>query len=845
MKRIRNYSISGSKYFILGVIFLVTVIITFISMKFEQIMPSATTMADATLPTVAMDTEAGTQYNALHGYTSELDSTLFYGNITPVAKDRKLTVTINTYGEDIEGVAYKVRSLEDKSLIENTEVSDYDNAGSSINVTFNIKNLLDTGKEYALEVVLKTKKHEAVYYYTRIVYGVDYDLQKKLDFVMDFNACTFDDSRLKDISGYLETSSSGDNTNYGKVNINCSLSQVGWGDLDPYVESDIMPEVISVDDDVAILRLSYRVGAANDYSSSDTYTVSEYYRIRQTNSGFYLLNFEREMNQVFDARNDLTSTAKINLGINSSTDVNCASDEKGIYTYFVNQGSLWCFNSSSQTFTRVFSFKGEETDSVREGYDAHNIKIMKIEDNGDATFLVSGYMNRGEHEGQVGVSLCRYSYSDNDVTERLFIPMAIPYNILTQNVGGVSYVSNDKFYILIDETLYSVDLVSKEVMTEITGLKENSYAVSDAGDAIAYSVSGDICNTDTIRVLNMSNDSAYELKADEADTLRPLGYIDSDFIYGMAHKEDIVSDADGSRTYAMYKVGIMDVDYNIIKQYEQPDIYVSDTEVEGKRITLTRIVKSGSGYVSTSIDQLINKDENVVENVVKADTISTDARKQELYIDLITKVNDISVSYRTSGEIIFKDNTSLELEDEFTWDGRYYVYGYGTFQGSKTQLESAITLAYDTYGTVVDCDSKSVWKRYRSTQASIDGVSPVMGRSSLENAVTTVCNYLGADYNAAAYMEQGYTAVQTMNMISGVHGISLAGITYEKALSYVGEGNLVIAKVGEDEYIIITAYNSSEIAYIEASSGAVKTMSMNDAGKMFSQGGNIYVTYYK
>ena len=175
MKRIRNYSISGSKYFILGVIFLVTVIITFISMKFEQIMPSATTMADATLPTVAMDTEAGTQYNVLHGYTSELDSTLFYGNITPVAKDRKLTVTINTYGEDIEGVAYKIRSLEDKSLIENTEVSDYDNAGSSINVTFNIKNLLDTGKEYALEIVLKTKKHEAVYYYTRIVYGVDYD----------------------------------------------------------------------------------------------------------------------------------------------------------------------------------------------------------------------------------------------------------------------------------------------------------------------------------------------------------------------------------------------------------------------------------------------------------------------------------------------------------------------------------------------------------------------------------------------------------------------------------------------------------------------------------------------
>ena len=45
--------------------------------------------------------------------------------------------------------------------------------------------------------------------------------------------------------------------------------------------------------------------------------------------------------------------------------------------------------------------------------------------------------------------------------------------------------------------------------------------------------------------------------------------------------------------------------------------------------------------------------------------------------------------------------------------------------------------------------------------------------------------------------------------------------------------------------IIITAYNSSEIAYIEASTGAQKTVSMNEAGKMFSQGGNKYVTYYK
>lgn len=115
----------------------------------------------------------------------------------------------------------------------------------------------------------------------------------------------------------------------------------------------------------------------------------------------------------------------------------------------------------------------------------------------------------------------------------------------------------------------------------------------------------------------------------------------------------------------MYKVGIIDTDYNQIKDYEEPGIYVSGAEVEGMRITLSRVVMSDGGYVSTSIDQLINKDENVTDDGIQTEAISTDSRKQELYIDLIQKVSDISVSFRTSGEIIFKDNTVLELDDDF------------------------------------------------------------------------------------------------------------------------------------------------------------------------------------
>lgn len=83
----------------------------------------------------------------------------------------------------------------------------------------------------------------------------------------------------------------------------------------------------------------------------------------------------------------------------------------------------------------------------------------------------------------------------------------------------------------------------------------------------------------------------------------------------------------------MYRLEIMDSDYNVIKEYEQPGVYVSDASVSDMRINLTRVVKSGDGdYESTSIDQLINKDENKQEDGLTLETIVTDNRKQELAI---------------------------------------------------------------------------------------------------------------------------------------------------------------------------------------------------------------------
>ena len=56
---------SSSKYIFLGVLFIATMVVTFLSMGLETVTPSATTMTEATLPVISMLTDEGTEFNPL------------------------------------------------------------------------------------------------------------------------------------------------------------------------------------------------------------------------------------------------------------------------------------------------------------------------------------------------------------------------------------------------------------------------------------------------------------------------------------------------------------------------------------------------------------------------------------------------------------------------------------------------------------------------------------------------------------------------------------------------------------------------------------------------------------
>ncbi len=833
------------KHWILGAIFLVTGIFTFLTMQLEAEEASYTTMSEATLPTVAFLDNDNRTYNLMHGYTDEIDLTLENESITPIGTNRVVKAYVNTYGTEINKISFKVRDLETNELYENTEVEDYSVIDNAINLEFTLKNLIEDDKKYSLEITLNLKGERDVHYYSTIIKGDSYEIKDYVDFALNFNEVTFNPTRVNEIALYLETSSNALNDNFGHVNINSSSSMVTWGDLTPYVESDINISVKDVNQEIGVVTLEYRMGAENTNGSYDTYKVCEYYRIRKTASRFYLLGYERDADQIFDAKNDLVTTTKINLGITSNTDVNMKADEEGKYNYFENNGSLWCYSTVDNTFTSVFSFASEDTDNVREDYNAHDFRIITVDANGDATFVVRGYMNRGEHEGRVGISLYHYDYSDNEVKEALFIPLNTSYTIMSENTAGISYLNENMYYCLIDDTLYSIDITSLEIMEIVSNLTEGTYAVSADGSTICYSTTGDLYNTDTLRIYNISNSSDYEIKAGEGEVLSVIGFIDNDCIYGIANKSDVVRDELGNVTFAMKKVNVIDKDYNIIKEYGDGNYYITGAKIDGKRVTLDRATKTDTGFATAPIDQLINKDENVVEKELSVITSATDARLTETRIVLFSKAPSLNgVSFRASQKIVYNEKKWLNLDVSVNGEGKYYVYSFGKYLLSTSDINTAINTAYANYGRVLDNKGNVIYNRYKATKASISAPVASTG-GGVVASLQTLASFAGVNINIQSLVDSGMSPIDALKTSGEISIINTNGITIDKLLNYIGSGSIIVGKLGDGSYCVITAYDSDNIVYVSLDSGASTTTTISAASKTFSAAGDVFITYVK
>ena len=366
---------------ILAAIFLAAVIVfAYITNRGNDSMTAD--MGAATYPQVSFSYQ-GYSLNTLSGYAKKMDTPSMRDTITPI-ENQKVDVTIKAYENVISSLSWTVYSLDGSEELQSGEEKK-----PAENVTLEIDPGKLTDREGVLEIVLQTEDGEPVYYYTRVTDAAGKGILENLNYIQTFHEGALAKDSAAGIESAIEPNEEGDNTTYQHVTIHSDYNHVTWGNLAPQVEKGerwMIKEINSVSVSVEIQFLARCTGEENE---TDLYQTREYFRVRHVSDtgSTYLLDYDRRMEQIFDATKQVLDENGILLGI-TDTDIPYLVNGDGSVVSFVTADELWNYNKNTDEASLVFSFMDAENTDERNLVAQHEIRLLEMDDVGNTMFEI-------------------------------------------------------------------------------------------------------------------------------------------------------------------------------------------------------------------------------------------------------------------------------------------------------------------------------------------------------------------------------------------------------------------------------------------------------------------------
>ncbi len=803
-------------------------------------------MSPATFPIVTME-KSGEAYNELHGYGAVMDTAFQRDTITVLGENRETGFTVDTYGRDVTAIRIEVRSTDGSRLIENTPVTDYQRDRNLIHAQIALKDLIEKDTEYALVIVLELEGEESIRYYTRVIWGDALYFEEKLAFVKDFHQRLYDKEAARALTRYLETNPRlEDNTSFHKVNIHSSFRQITWGDLPIREIGQPVVRLEGITGQTASFIVDYMVATSEE--SETYYMAEEYFRVRYTPERMYLLDYERTMTQVPDV-GKMYANDKILLGI-VDPEVPMLESEDGNSVVFVVANRLLSYDITANKLTVIFSFYDAENMDARTVYDCHGIKILDVDEGGNVSFAVYGYMNRGRHEGEVGIQVYAYNNTLNTIEEVVYIPYNKTYSVLRAEMQQLLYLNrNQKLYFWLENTVYEVDLVERTWKEMVDISQDGSLEVSDNHKIVVWQEGSDIYQCTQLNVRNLNDETQSTISVGAGDALRPLGFMGEDIIYGVARRSDIIEEHSGRILFPMYRICICNSDGKLLKEYSRENIYVTGCRVEDNQITLERVeLQENGSYQEIDSDHIMNtSEEAATRNVVV--TADIDVYERYVEIQMRSTIDSKTIKVLNPKEVVFEGGRELALEVNGD-TARYYVYDLYGVSGIYNTPSFAIHQAYETSGVVVNNTGNYIWVRgnrvNRNQIMAITAVNATQEKGSLAVCLDTMLKLEGIIRNSEYLLGQGQTAMEILsNNLENALALDLNGCSLDAVLYYVNQDIPVLALLENGEAVLVTGFNETQVVILEPSSGTLYKKGMSDASEWFAENGNRFVTYIR
>ena len=820
-------------------------------------------MSESTLPTIYMQVGDDT-YNRLHGYASNLDEMLMRETITPITSERTFTVLIEENQSNVKKLKYEVYNTEGRE-IESDSFTVLDVESGPKKVTVPLKETLKSGQEYAVKITLITNQSKRIYYYTRIKMYDDGHISEKLEFVKSFHSTLIEgsESDREQLKKYLESSRKTDNTSYANVSIKSSYDLINWGDLDPEVIWQELPAIHEFYDAMATIELKSFVRAETG-SGTEYYIVRENFRFQYTTTRVYLYNYDRTMEALYDVGNTSLIRDEFKLGISKPDRIRTGYSDSRKYLAFVYGRELHLYDVDKNLMTCVFSFKDEDDTVYFDGladdeayssrfFDQHDVRLIKVHDNGNVDFLVYGYMNRGEYEGRVGIVLYRYVAAGKYIEEEMYIPVNTSFQLLDADFEEFVYLSDkDVLFFSLYDAIYAYDLTTKRLETIAEDVPADNLVFCDEDAYIAWQDARSDLEARSVHVMDLRTGDERSIEASAGENIRLLGRINNNIIYAFAKASDTAILANGSRQLPAYRLCIADSVGNLLKDYREEGFYIDSIVVNERDnlITLNRVARKAgdrTAYEPVIEDTIMNR---YIDNVkpVRVTRRVTERTLTEYYVSIPENI-DIAVvpAYTRALNAVIDYDTTARLAEPGGREGIYYSYCYGEVLGTSLNVTDNIALA-DTYvGTVINREGRLIWERgIKAARASISGLTTVRaenGMDSLQAAMRTILLHKNIDADTTSFDADKESAVAWLQTQMKQVILDLTGAKLDEVLYYVYKSRPVIGFKADGKALVLTAYDAVSVTVYDPLTDKSQKLQIKDANELFEAGGNMFISY--
>lgn len=806
----------------------------------------AAEMLKATLPVLGIRV-GDYEINQMHGYIDEIDEALLRETVTPVDAKGTVKLELEDYDYDITAIYYQVFYGADSTLLEEGVLNKLKEKDGLKTGTLSLENMLDSQEEYLIKFTVRLDSSRKVNYYSRLKYGTDLHFKESVDFAKKLSQMMLD--KDDSLNTYLEPDSEVISNNLASVNIHSSYEAVTYAQSKPEQKGDVSIAIKEINADYTAIELRFMLEMEKGKGQNQSCDVVENYKVRYSPNRMFLLDYDRTQEAYYNPEYLDTANNRIYLGSGSNDNITYLASEDNEKVCFVRERQLWYYSYQATSVTKVFSFLGEDLTDKRAAYNQHDIHILNMDKKGNIDFIVYGYMNRGRHEGENGISLYHFTAESSTNQELAFIPTKIPYQNIKEDIKKFSYLNKDKiFFFLLDGTLYQVKTETGEWEILRANLVDNSLTASSDNGIIAIQENENSTKNTGISLINLDSQEETQITCSKDERIQSVGFVLSDFVYGIADKENVSITKGGSVEFPMYEIRITDSKGEEVKNYQKQGQYIIKTQVNGNVIQLIYGKKRGNSYKQSGSDYIRYKQEEEGSNisvVLGYDTVCYN----QLYLQFPLYIYVQTVpTLKVTKELVSDEMRIVNVEEKGLNVTQYLVYANGVLVNTYSTVYDAIAEAEEIRGLVVNNDRQTIWESNIAEYNQVIGLNMKKADSAADTFAACVSMIAALEGKEAAIEQVKKTEGDFLEVLSAYVGggsLNLYGCSTDQILYYIGKEIPVIAGLGGNHYVLVMSYNSTKVRYMDPLSGDEVVLERDQFKQQMKKSGNEFYSYLK